>query len=73
MPTRDVVPAERREALIETCEAGESGKLAALRAAAILGVSALDRGGFKEFTDASALEAHLDKIADRIVSGAGGQ
>ena len=40
-------------------------------AAAQLGVSALDRGEFKEFADASALLAHLNKLADKVASGTG--
>ena len=44
----------------------ETAKLKALRAAARLGISALDRGEFKEFADASALVAHLDELADRV-------
>jgi antitoxin ParD1/3/4 len=40
--------------LVENREVEEATKLDALRAAAFLGVSALDRGEFKEFADASA-------------------
>ena len=50
----------------------ETAKLKALRAAAQLGISALDRGEFKEFTDASALVAHLDELADSVLSGSAG-
>jgi antitoxin ParD1/3/4 len=57
--------------LVENREVEEATKLAALRAAAQLGVSALDRGEFKEFADASFLVAHLDKIGDEAISGAG--
>jgi len=32
----------------------------------------LDRGEFKEFADASALVAHLNKLADDVASGAEG-
>jgi antitoxin ParD1/3/4 len=49
----------------------EAMKLEALRAAAQLGVSALDRGEFKEFADASVLVAHLNKLADDVLSRAG--
>jgi antitoxin ParD1/3/4 len=44
-------------------------KLEALRAAAQLGISALDRGEFKEFADGSALRAHLNQLADNVVLG----
>ena len=57
--------------LVENREVEEATKLAALRAAAQLGVSALDRGEFKEFADASSLVAHLNKIGDEAISGAG--
>jgi antitoxin ParD1/3/4 len=57
--------------MVERREAEEAAKLEALRAAAEIGVAALERGAFKEFDDAAALVAHLDKVADRAVSGAG--
>jgi len=50
--------------LVENREVEEATKLEALRAAAQIGTSALDRGEFKEFADASALIVHLNKIAD---------
>jgi len=56
--------------LVETREAQEAAKLEALRAAAQVGFSALDRGEFKEFADASALIAHLDRLAEGVVSRA---
>ncbi len=46
----------------------EAAKLEALHAAAQLGISALDRGESKEFADASALVAHLNKLADSVLS-----
>ncbi|HXY57828.1 MAG TPA: type II toxin-antitoxin system ParD family antitoxin [Methylocystis sp.] len=55
--------------LVESREAEEAAKLEALRAAAQVGFSALDRGEFKEFTDAPALIAHLNGIASRVASG----
>ncbi len=56
--------------LVETREAEEKAKLDALRAAAQVGFDALDRGEFAEFSDASALISHLDRIADKAVAGA---
>jgi antitoxin ParD1/3/4 len=50
----------------------EATKLEVLRAAAQLGISALDRGEFKEFTDASDLVTHLNKLADDVLSGTQG-
>jgi antitoxin ParD1/3/4 len=58
--------------LVENREVEEATKLEALRAAAQIGVSALDRGEFKEFADRSALVAHLNKVADEALSGAHG-
>jgi antitoxin ParD1/3/4 len=54
--------------LVENREVEEATKLEALRAAAQLGISALDRGEFKEFADASALVAHLNQLADNVLS-----
>jgi antitoxin ParD1/3/4 len=47
-------------------------KLEALRAAAQLGISALDRGEFKEFAEVSGLVAHLNKLADTALCGTRG-
>ncbi len=55
--------------LVENREAEEAAKLSALRAAAQIGVAALDRGEFKEFADAPALAAHLDKLGKAAISG----
>lgn len=57
--------------LVESREVEEAAKLEALRAAARLGMDALDRGAFKEFKDAPSLIAHLNGIADKVASGAG--
>jgi antitoxin ParD1/3/4 len=57
--------------LVENREVEEATKIENLRAAAQQGVSALDRGEFKEFADASALLPHLNKLADKVASGAG--
>jgi antitoxin ParD1/3/4 len=56
-------------AFVPTHNVEEAAKLRALRAAAQLGISALDRGEFKEFADASGLRAHLNKLADDTVRG----
>jgi antitoxin ParD1/3/4 len=55
--------------LVENREVEEATKLEALRATAKLGVSALERGEFKEFADASALIAHLNELSDEVASG----
>ena len=54
--------------LVEQREAEEAGKLRALRAAAGVGVAALDRGEFKEFRDIEDLQAYLSNLSDRIIS-----
>ncbi len=53
--------------LVENREVEEARKLEALRTAALVGTSALDRGAFKVFADASALITHLGKLADNAV------
>jgi antitoxin ParD1/3/4 len=58
-----------RAFVMPTHNVEEAAKLKVLRAAAQLGISALDRGEFKEFTDASGLSAHLNKLADNVVLG----
>jgi antitoxin ParD1/3/4 len=55
--------------LVENREVEEATKLETLRAAAQLGVSALDRGEFKEFPNGSALIAYLNKLAAKVASG----
>ncbi|HMK90188.1 MAG TPA: type II toxin-antitoxin system ParD family antitoxin [Methylocystis sp.] len=57
--------------LLENREVEEAQKIEALRAAARLGATALEQGRFKEFADAPSLIAHLNRIADRVASGAG--
>lgn len=54
--------------LIERREAEYEAKLEALRAAAAAGVSALERGDFKEFSDARSLTAYLDGLANEVLS-----
>ncbi len=58
--------------LVENREVEEATKLEALRSAAMVGVSALERGEFKEFADASALVAHLEDVAKRVAAGTAG-
>ena len=54
--------------LLEQREAEGAGKLKALRAAARVGVGALDRGEFKEFRDIEDLQAYLNNLSDKIIS-----
>ena len=55
--------------MIENRELEDAAKLEGLRAAALAGVSALDRGAFKEFTDAAALRAHLETLGGLAAPG----
>lgn len=56
--------------LVEQREAEDAVKLKALRAAARVGVGALDRGEFKEFGDIEELRAYLNDISDKVISKA---
>ena len=57
--------------LVEQREAEETEKLRALRAAARLGVGALDRGEFKEFRNIKELQAYLNDLSEKVISGTG--
>lgn len=54
--------------LVEQREAEDEGKLKALRAAARVGVSALDRGEFKEFESILDLQAYLSDLSEKVIS-----
>jgi antitoxin ParD1/3/4 len=54
--------------LLEQREAEEVGKLKALRAAARVGVGALDRGEFKEFRNIEDLQAYLNDLSGEVIS-----
>lgn len=53
--------------LVETREAEEAAKLAALRAAADAGIAAIERGDYREFDSMDDLAAHLDKVAREAI------
>lgn len=55
--------------LVEQREAEEATKLETLREAAHTGVAALDRGEFKEFEDIGDLQAYLNDLSDKLISG----
>jgi antitoxin ParD1/3/4 len=57
--------------LVEQREAEDAAKLKALRKAAAEGLAALDRGEFKEFGSVDELQAYLNAVAEKIISGAG--
>lgn len=54
--------------LVEQREAEDEGKLKALRAAARVGVSALDLGEFKEFESILDLQAYLSDLSEKVIS-----
>jgi antitoxin ParD1/3/4 len=54
--------------LVEQREAEDRGKLKALRAAARVGVGALDRGEFKEFGTVEDLQAYLNDLSEKVIS-----
>ena len=58
--------------LVEQREAEDASKLKALRAAARVGVGALDRGEFKEFSNGEELRAYLDDLSEKVISKAAG-
>jgi antitoxin ParD1/3/4 len=45
--------------------------LTALREAARTGVTALDRGSFKEFESIEDLQAYLSRLSEKVVSKSG--
>jgi antitoxin ParD1/3/4 len=57
--------------LVEQREAEDAAKLRVLRKAAGVGFGALDRGEFKEFNSLDDLQAYLNAVSDKIISGAG--
>jgi len=56
--------------LVEQREAEDTSRLKALRAAARLGVGALDQGDFKEFRNTEDLQAYLNDLAEKVISKA---
>jgi antitoxin ParD1/3/4 len=54
--------------LVEQREVEDAGKLKALRAAARVGVGALDRGEFKEFRTFEELQAYLNEFSEKVIS-----
>jgi antitoxin ParD1/3/4 len=58
--------------LVEQREAEDASKLKALRAAARVGVGALDRGEFKEFRNIEDLQAYLNDLSEKVISKAAG-
>jgi antitoxin ParD1/3/4 len=54
--------------LVEQREAEDAGKLKALRAAARVGIGALDRGEFKEFSTFEELQAYLNEFSEKVIS-----
>jgi antitoxin ParD1/3/4 len=57
--------------LVEQREAEDAAKLEVLRKAAKAGVDALDRGEYTEFGSFDDLQAYLNGLSEKIISGAG--
>jgi antitoxin ParD1/3/4 len=55
--------------LVEQREAEDRAKLQVLRKAAATGFDALDRGEFKEFDSSSDLQAYLNELSKKVISG----
>jgi antitoxin ParD1/3/4 len=55
--------------LIARREAEDAAKLQALRDAANIGIVALDRGAFREFSEPRSFEKYLNRIADEVLGG----
>ena len=55
--------------LVEQRQAEDAGKLKALRAAARLGIGALERGEFKEFRTIEDLQGYLTDLSEKVISG----
>jgi antitoxin ParD1/3/4 len=55
--------------LVEQREAEDAAKLDVLREAARAGFEALDRGEFKEFDSIRDLEAYLNDLSEKVISG----
>jgi antitoxin ParD1/3/4 len=58
--------------LVEQRETEEAAKLEALREAARIGASALDRGEWKEFDSIADLQTYLNDLSDKVISSTGG-
>jgi antitoxin ParD1/3/4 len=56
--------------LVEQREAEDAAKLQILREAARVGIAALDRGEFKEFDTFDDLQAYLNGLSEKVISGA---
>lgn len=55
--------------LVEQREAEDAAKLKVLRETARVGFAALDRGEFKEFENVEDLQAYLNDLSEKVISG----
>jgi len=53
--------------LVQTREAEQAARLAAMREAVAVGISDIDAGRYSEFTDAAALRSHITAISQRVL------
>jgi len=58
--------------LVERREGEDAARIERLRGMAREGIAAIDRGDFQTFADARALVAHLNTVADEVLTRAGG-
>ena len=56
--------------LVQTREAEQAAKLAALREAVAVGIADIEAGRYTDFDTAEALDAHLATLADVAINGA---
>jgi antitoxin ParD1/3/4 len=54
--------------LVEQREAEDASKLSALKAAARVGLAALENGEFKEFADVDELQSYLHDLSEKLIS-----
>lgn len=54
--------------LVEQRQAEDAGKLKALRAAARMGVRAVERGEFREFESIEELHTYLNDLSEKVIS-----
>ncbi|MBK1706782.1 type II toxin-antitoxin system ParD family antitoxin [Halochromatium glycolicum] len=57
--------------LVQTREAEQAAKLAALREAVAVGIADIEAGRYMDFQDVSSLRAHINSISQRVLAKQG--
>ncbi|MCF7996985.1 MAG: type II toxin-antitoxin system ParD family antitoxin [Chromatiaceae bacterium] len=57
--------------LVQTREAEQAAKLAALREAVAVGIADIEAGRYTDFQDVSSLRAHIKSISQRVLAKQG--